>query len=560
MIKTSAKPNARYLSALLKQHNCTEVVIAPGSRNAPLIIAFTEDDEYNCISVPDERVTGFIALGKIIALKKPVAIFCSSGSASVNFHPAITEAYYQKLPLIVITADRPKEWINQGIGQAIQQENIFEKHMVKSINLDREPLDELTQNYNQRLINEAMLASANGPVHINVAFNEPLYNTVDSINENVRVIKTLSAKNELDRKDLRELGMQWNKAGKILVLAGQMEKNEDLEKALNDLNRKSPFLIFSETVSNLNADRNVRAIDRLINTLSDKDKADLIPDLLITIGGDVVSKMVKSLLKKEGIKHWHISPYKEVKDTFLNLEKVIPLEATSFFKTLQTVADEKSSSYADKWIALDEIKSKHHLDFVESIPYSDFKVLSTIYDALPADGILHMANSTSVRYAQLFDHKESIKHYANRGTSGIDGCTSTAIGHAMHVNNMLTLITGDVAFLYDSNAFWNDTMPSNSRVIVINNGGGNIFRIIEGPDKNDKFERFQETTHNLKVKGIVENFGIDYTLVDNENELGIALSDFYSATKGPKVLEVVTPRIESPEILKKYFRFIKERS
>lgn len=560
MSKTSSKANARYLAALLKKHQCTDLVISPGSRNAPIIAAFSADEDYRCYSVPDERVAAFTALGMCKGSNKPVAIACSSGSALVNYYPAITEAFYQKHPLIILSADRPKEWIDQGIGQTIRQDDIFESHIVKSVTLQREPQDDIAKHYNQRLINEAMIASRQGPVHINIPFSEPLYDLIDEFDERINFMEQVDASASLAEKELSFLIEDWNKAEKVMVLSGQMEPDFELSQSINRLNNKSPFLLLSETLSNIICDNNITSIDRLINSIQEEEKESIKPDLLITIGGEVVSKMVKKLLRDPKITHWHIGANEQIKDTFLNLRRNVPVTPYTFFNGLMEGVKPKKSDYRDSWLAKDRSKSFHHKNYFAESPYSDFKVVGKVLKQLPAKSILHTANSASVRYTQLFDKTNDISYYANRGTSGIDGCTSTAIGHALKSKDLVCLISGDIAFMYDSNAFWNDHLPSNLRIIIVNNSGGNIFRIIKGPQKDVSFEKFQETHHNYNGKSIAERFGINYAAVNNESELENALPDFFKDQGEVKIMEVFTPRLESPEVLKEYFKYLLENN
>lgn len=532
-------------------------MIAPGSRNAPMIITFTNDSDYRCISIPDERVAAFTAMGLTLEKREPVAVICSSGSAVVNFYPAVVEAFYQKLPLVVVTADRPKERIDQGIGQAIRQSNVFANHIVKDFDLIREPADELSQQYNQRCINEALLATKKGPVHINVPFDEPLYGITEEFVEAQYIDETLGNRT-LSVTKVEQLSKIWNAAPKVWVLAGQMLPNSELEEVLTSLNQKSPFLIFSESLSNLHCDCNIHSIDRLINTISEEEKEALRPDLLISIGSEVVSKMVKKYLRTFKPKHhWYVNEATEFQDTYGALTDHVQVHPALFFKDLMQFAEDKPSEYRDTFLAKDQKRMAKHAEFINEAPFTDFVAFREILKYLPKDSILHCANSTSIRYSQLFDHEESILHYANRGTSGIDGCTSTAIGHAMSTDKMVTLITGDVAFLYDSNAFWNDELPDNLRVIVLNNNGGNIFRIIEGPDNNDTFERFQETVHNVKLQGVANTFGLSFTSVNEIGKLEQVLTSFFAKEGGIKVLEIQTPRIQNPKTLKDYWAFLR---
>lgn len=552
----SAKQNAFYAASILKAHGCTDIVMAPGSRNAPLLIELASDSDYKVTSVPDERSAAFTAMGIALGNDRPAAVVCSSGSAVVNFYPAVVEAFYQKLPLIVISADRPTELVGQGAGQTIDQVDVFRNHIVHSVSLIREPGDDLARSYNQRVLNEAMLASAQGPVHINIPFDEPLYELSEK-ERPVKVIRRPQIGNRLDDELARQLVDVWNSSPKVMVLAGQMKEDTALIDIIGRLNEKSPFLTLSETVSNLSSDGNIASIDRLINTISSDQKAGLYPDLLITIGGEVVSKMIKAYLRSNGdFVHWHIDPLGHVKDTFFKLDAVLKMDPRDFFSSIMPMVNEKDQAYRDLWLSLDSDKSERHDEYLESAPYSDFKVYGQIFKALPARSILHSANSTSIRYSQLFDHPDGRSHFANRGTSGIDGCTSTAIGHAMTTDRPVTLITGDIAYVYDSNGLWNSKLPGNLRIIVINNGGGNIFRIIDGPVHDESFETYQETSHELNLKGIAATFGLDYTTVDNEQDLKAFLPEFYKTNDGPRVLEVKTPRLTSPQVLKEYFNFL----
>lgn len=560
-IKTSSKHNARCIAAILKAHACRRVVIAPGSRNAPLILAFSADSHFKCYSVPDERSAAFTAMGMTLEGKEPVAVVCTSGSAAMNFYPAVAEAYYQKLPLIIITADRPLELIDQGVGQTVRQQGVFGEHIVAEANLLREPGDDLTRSYNQRVINEVMLASKTGPVHINVPFDEPLYDTQEIKEEDIKIIRKLPVKTSLP--DLKSFSRVWNESSKILVLAGHMPSNSKLQALMVQLNQKSPYLVLSESVTNLHLPNGISTIDRLVNTIDEEEKNALQADLVITMGGEIVSKMIKQYLQQYPAQHhWHLSETGEVRDTFQQLTGVLNADPSSFFEALLSEVTDGDPTYRDHWLSVAEQKQQAHTQYLKQVEFSDFAVFDAILKNIPANSILHSANSASIRYAQLFEHQPDLEHHTNRGTSGIDGCTSTAIGHAQTSDKAVILVTGDVAFLYDSNAFWNNQLPPNLRVIVINNGGGNIFRIIKGPDGQEEFERFQETTHNLNLAAIGQLYGIEHELVEDIDALNAILAGFLDikGSEAPAILEVKTPRLRNPEVLLQYFNHISKHS
>jgi 2-succinyl-5-enolpyruvyl-6-hydroxy-3-cyclohexene-1-carboxylate synthase len=560
MPETSAKYNARLLAFLLKRHGCTQVVVAPGSRNAPLILALSADEAYTTYSVPDERAAAFTALGMAMENRAPAAVICTSGSAAANFLPAVTEAYYQQVPLIIITADRPEEVIGQGMGQTIQQKHIFGHHILAEAHLHREPGDRLSENYNQRLANETLQAANEGPVHINVPFAEPLYHKTKPGKEAFRHIAKVQTTQHVASSDLKELVQTWNSSAKIWVLTGQMNPQPEIAKALSRLQQKSSFVWLTETLSNTPAAGQINCIDRLINTISKEEHAQFAPDLVITLGGEVVSKMIKKLLQNNPPKeHWHVGEVYYPKDSFFKLSHIIGVQPQHFFEQLAEGVKPKDNTWYKQWQQKNEVKKEAHKRYLKKAPFSDLSVFDTLLKHLPQEGVLHCANSASIRYAQLFEHPPQRRHYANRGTSGIDGSTATAIGHALQTKQMVTLITGDVAFLYDSGAFWNDALPQNLKVIIVNNGGGNIFRIIKGPANLDHFERFQETQHQHNLEGVAKTFDIPWLKANNYESLEKQLKQMYAAP-GLQILEVKTPRLQSPEVLADYFSYLKTHS
>lgn len=564
MHKTSSVYTARLLAALLKKHGCTQVVISPGSRNAPIINALAADEDYDLYAVPDERVAGFTALGLTLARNEPVAVVCTSGSAAANYFPAVTEAFYQQAPLIVLTADRPKEMVDQGVGQTIQQENIYGRHVVYDVALQRDTGDSLAQEYNAREINRALLASAKGPVHLNVPFAEPFYGR-EPLDENPAAIPYIPARKprpaNLPEGHWHELAQKWNKAGRIWIIAGMMKPRPHLAKAIAQLQQQSPFVLLTETTANIPDTEAIAGIDRFINTLSERQKEEWRPDLVITLGGEVISKMVKRFVQGSNAPaHWQIAEQEPPMDAYHNLQEYLPVAPENFFTEMARRVAPRKADYRNQLLAAHHRKGRLTEQYVKEIAFSDLQAFDSIAKALPPKAILHCGNSASIRYAQLLNQHKLAYHHSNRGTSGIDGCTSTAIGHAMGTDKPVVLITGEVAFNYDSNAFWNDRLPANFRCLVLNNGGGNIFRIIAGPEKDAAFERFQETPHHLHLQGIAAVYNIPYLAVNDASALQEALPDFLDVkdSTGPQILEVQTPRLENPRVLAGFFEYLRE--
>ena len=555
----SAKRNVRALVSLAKQKGITHIVFSPGSRNAPLVIGFTSDAYFNCISIPDERSAAFVALGLIQATGKPVLVCCTSGSAAVNYYPAITEAFYQRLPLVVVTADRPPEWIDQADGQTIRQVGVFSNHIGYEANLPKDSADLHERDFADIALNEALnTALANQlPVHINMPFEEPLYGTFEDDKEHFRNIAPEFV-NHVPEKSWSTFAEAWNVAEKKIILVGQLPPDSGLDADLERLALDPSTVIFTESLSNIHVAGALPAIDRVINTLTDEDMPPFTADILLTLGDAVVSKKIKTLLRSHRPKaHWHVAPHLPHPDTYQALTHSIHSTAKVFLDFLASQAQPTQSNFGLRWREKHEARILRHAAFLHECPWSDHRVFHVLLNQLPSEAVLHIGNSSAVRYVQLFSKGRHVPHLCNRGTSGIDGSTSTALGYALASDKLNILITGDVSFFYDSNAFFNRYVPANLRVIVISNGGGNIFRIIPGPTTTKVFEEFFESEHHANVAGVAQTYGLDYSLAENETELLAALPKFYKPSSKAAILEIRTPNKLNPQILENYFNALK---
>ncbi|MFY7671455.1 2-succinyl-5-enolpyruvyl-6-hydroxy-3-cyclohexene-1-carboxylic-acid synthase [Tenacibaculum sp. MEBiC06402] len=544
------KQLAQLVISACQYYNIDKVVISPGSRNAPLTIGFANVNEIETFSVVDERAAAFFALGMAQQTKKPVAVVCTSGSALLNYYPAIAEAFYSKIPLLVITADRPKHLIDIGDGQTIRQENVFQNHILYSANLVE---DERELSFNKsevmKAIQESFLNS--GPVHINVPFNEPIYKTVD-------VLESFDfGQNEIIREernvDAVKLSEIWNQANRKLVLIGVHDTCEKTQNLINKLNEDPSVLILTETTSNLHHEKNINSIDKLISKLDESGFQKLQPDLLVTFGGMVVSKRIKQFLRKfQPAHHWHIDEQTKM-DTYFCLSEFIQKKPVDFFDTIKEFLKSKDSEYKEFWLNEKYSRNKNHKTFMDSAEYSDLKVVEEILETIPNNSQLQISNSSLIRYAQLFDVSPTFTCYCNRGTSGIDGSTSTAIGAAYAAKKETTLLTGDLSFFYDSNALWNSYIPKSFRIIIINNSGGGIFKIIPGPKSTNALQYF-ETPHQLTANHLAEMFNFEYLTANTMDELSENLIHFYQESEKPKILEVFTPSEINDQILTAYFK------
>ncbi|WP_010521837.1 2-succinyl-5-enolpyruvyl-6-hydroxy-3-cyclohexene-1-carboxylic-acid synthase [Aquimarina agarivorans] len=558
-IITSSIPLAQQIITTCKAKKIKHIVISPGSRNAPLTISFSNDPYFKSYSIVDERCAAFFALGIAQQLNKPVALVCTSGSALLNYYPAIAEAFYSDIPLLILSADRPKERIDIGDGQTIRQEGVFKNHILHEANLEShmEYSKNLSfANYNKLILAIDTSVVHKGPVHINIPFYEPLYNTVEVKTTPPELLKTNTSIVNTYHCDKKTEEI-WNKARKKMVLVGVLPPNQIDDSVLDQLLNDPSVLLFTETTSNLHHKKAIPSIDQLIAELSETEFNQLQPDLLLTFGGLVVSKKIKAFLRKfSPLTHWHVD-VKKAYDTYGCLTMHIKTTPQSFLTSLlKNKSIDKPSNYQNFWLDQYKQRLKGHYNYLKNVPYSDLLVFDKIIKQLPTESHLQLSNSSTIRYTQLFQLPKGVEVFCNRGTSGIDGTTSTAIGAAIINKKPPILITGDLSFFYDSNALWNNYIPEDFKIIVINNDGGGIFRILPGNKNANYFSTFLETTHELKADKLAAMFEFDYVLNTGEN-LEKVLDDFFKK-KGKLILEIHTPRLVNDAVLLKYFSKIRE--
>lgn len=547
---------------LLEIKGIKHIIITPGSRNAPFSISLFKHPAFEVHSVVDERSAAYIALGIAQQSDHPVALICTSGTAALNYAPAVAEAFYQEIPMIVITADRPMEWVNQGEGQTINQSGIFNNYVRASYDIVQDMNDKDFEWYNARVMNEAIdkaMSPVRGPVHLNFPLRESLYKTIENRVLDVKVIETVELQKTIDNNQAQALIADLSAKRKVMVLVGQFHTNPETRQLLKQWANKDNVLVLTESHSGLESPDFMGCIDRMVMTMTDHELEELRPEIVISIGKNIISKKIKSLLRHQNVKHWYVSEDALVMDTFQRLTKIIPITPERFFAYTQAQLPNQKTEYRAKHMSLYEKKRVAADDYVNSAPYSDLVVSKIIMDRLPDNSLVQMGNSSVARYIQLFDRNDSLVFSGNRGVSGIDGCTSTAVGAAYVSKKMTTLISGDIAFLYDSNAFWNKMVTNNLRIIVINNGGGGIFRIIEGPKSTEALEEFFETTHNRTCEAVASMYGLHYLKASNREELEDGLKELYKRTDC-SILEVFTPRLENDAILKDFFKNIKDKT
>ena len=565
------------------QHGVSKVIIAPGSRNAPLIFAFTAQANMECLSITDERSAAYFALGIAQQSGKAVALVCTSGTAVLNFAPAIAEAYYQNLPLFVFTADRPAEMIDQADGQTLRQANIFANYIKASFDLPVETLVDADLNFCDRQVSQAIdtaVTYPQGPVQINVPFREPIYTALPDSHSNPKIIKTLSAKQVLDNESLKILQQNWLKHKRKLVVFGVFPKNDCLKELAQQLANEPDVVVIAENLSNIAGEKIITQPESLFSRINREDRIPILsnyqndtvgtlssldefaPDLLITIGHSVICKQLKIYLRShQPTEQWQLESSMPYVDTYKSLTTIIPGFATESVGKMPFGKTE--SSYSEIFATEFQNVKILHSSYLNSTfrglggQVLDLDVVALLLEQLSSNTTLHLANSTSVRWTQLFPARTDLTYICNRGTSGIDGSTSTAAGYAYASKLPTVFLTGDVSFIYDSNGLWNNYIGDNLKIIVMNNTGGNIFRFIGDKELMKNSLDFFTTPHQVKIKSLVEAYGLDYLVCNKTEDLSTSIKTLLNAPKAA-VLEVFTDADLNTENYRGYFQKIKK--
>lgn len=552
---------AQSITDLCFKKNIKNIVISPGSRNAPLTLGFNLNPYFKTYSIVDERAAAFFALGIAQQIKFPVILVCTSGSALLNYYPAISEAYYSNIPLVILSADRPEKLLNIGDGQTINQKNVFNKNIGYSENLNQNDnyflnLFGLRDN-NQEKINKALNFSIEkqSPVHINIPFSEPLYEITNSLS--VDSINKIPRLNNQNVKKVSSFRNKWQNSIKKIILIGVSSPDLLSEKSIDLLAGDSSLLVLTENTSNVYHPSFCNKIDQLIAPLTNNELKEFRPEILITIGGMIISKKIKAILRdNKPNEHWHIGIH-EANDTFFCLTKHFKTSPNNIISKLYENFNDNGSDFYNKWDLVISKRKEKHKEYLSNLIYCDFKVFDYVLNSIPSKSMLQVSNSSAIRYTQLFDLDSSINVFCNRGTSGIDGSTSTAVGAASVFKGNTVFITGDLSFFYDSNALWNNFIPSNFRVILINNKGGGIFKILTKDNNTELFKKFFETKHDLYAKDLCNMYGFEYFISNNEDTLKNVLNDFYNESEKPRLLEVITDNDYNQDYLLNYFDYIK---
>lgn len=525
-------------------------VICPGSRSAPLVYAFTQHTKITCHIVVDERSAAFVALGLAQQCEEPVTLIATSGTACLNFFPAVAEAFYQKIPLLILTADRPPELLNQQDGQMIMQKGVYGKHVLSSHELlcfDGNQSDYiLTERIVKNALHESMNPAKNGPVHINVPLREPLYLIPQAPIDFSHITPFKDPPKHSIRKlpFLSEISAAWVQAKKRLILVGQMPPNRQLSAYLQKLIDLDDVVILSDIVSNQMTVCDVPHFDSIIQFGNKETLANLEPDFILSFGGPMVSKALKNWLKQQKPPHhFRLQSEKEIVDTYQNVTQAIVADVLPYldsFQALHIFKNKEQKPYFLDWQTQEKMFLKALSSFTTNTSWSEPKAMQTVLKQIPAYSQVQLGNSSSVRWASWLGLSESSHTiFCNRGTSGIDGSVSTAVGAAMaKPQQTVTLIIGDLSLFYDQNGLWQVQLPDNLRIIVLNNGGGNIFNWIDGPKNFPAQLPYFTTPHKLSIEKLCGQFGLQYLHCAEESSLQSVITALYNTANGATLLEL----------------------
>ena len=560
-MENTAYTVCRQLVALCVAHNVRRVVLSPGSRNAPLLVAFAREKSIAHHVVVDERVAAFVALGMATRSNEPVALVCTSGTSLLNYAPAVAEAYYRHIPLIVISADRPEEWIDQDDSQTMRQRGVLANFVKHSCHIpSREDNDSLW--YARREINHALLVAKTpccGPVHINVPLGGSLCAVTQVEHEPVALVEQYVPQMVLAESDVQCLAADFSRARKVMILATLMSPSPQLQEALSLLARLPQVVVLTESVANLCDEAFIPTIDRVLTVIDNSEKETFAPELLITIGGAPVSRMIKEYLRRYApATHWRVGCESHIIDTMQCLTHKIAVEPASFMQQIAPLCRGVESDYAALWSDREVVATALHNRVVDAAPWCDLRAFANLLPAIPAHTVLHLSNGTSIRYAQLFDTPQVDAVYCNRGVSGIDGSTSTALGASLVDEQLHLLITGDMSFGYDAGALLTQLASSRMKIVVIDNGGGGIFRFIKGPSELPELEECFEVQRHLPIEGMARLYGFEYFEADSEEALQAILPDFFAYSEKPAILAISTPAKVNASVLRHYMRRARE--
>ena len=508
----SDKDQVNILTALLVEHGVRHAVVCPGSRNAPIVHNLTTCPDIACYPVTDERSAGFYALGMTQALKQPVVVCVTSGTALLNLAPAVAEAWYQHRPLVVISADRPSQWIDQLDGQTLSQPDALGRFVKRAVSLP-EPRNDEERWYCNRLINEALIVR-DAPVHINVPITEPLFGFSVAELPVERKIEWLPA--DISPTTLSHVTRMFLQAKRPMLIAGQ-PMNPNLDEAVSLV----------------------------------EDREDYVPDFVLYIGGSIVSKRVKRFLRKAR-ETWVVNETGEVTDTFMNLTHVVQGDGEAVADHIRFMMVMEPHPFVQQWDAL--LASVRQQAEAYEPTYSQMAAVK-YFERLVGDAVIHYANSSAIRLANIFA-QHSV--WCNRGVNGIEGSLSTAAGFSVVSDERVFCVIGDLSFFYDQNALWNQNLGGRFRILLLNNGKGGIFNMLPGLEQSPARDQYVSAAHHTTAAGICQENDIVYLSASDMPQMREGIDTLLNMeSERPVLLEVFTTAADDEHALKDYYQTLK---
>lgn len=559
----SNKENVNILTSLLLEYGVSDAVVCPGSRNAPIVHNLSVCEAIRCRPVTDERSAAFYALGLAIATRRPTVVCVTSGSALLNVMPAVAEAAYQHVPLVVISADRPQQWIDQLDGQTIPQSDALGRFVRKAVQLP-EPHNDEERWLCRRLVNEAIHIATcrqGAPVHINVPISEPLFEF------STEQLPQLSRFNNIKRAAINDASMDmpdaFHDATRPMIVIGQLAHGTVSHETIRSLSEK--YVVMSEPLSNpsymtIHFDEAVRYIVSDNSSINDDedDKTAYYPDYVIYVGDTLVSKPARRFLRNAKAPSCLITPdAADIHDPLMTLTDIVECDTVSINALLASLCEtpdtDERCRFHDRWQSFLDACAAHADAYApEYSQMATVKYFEEQLADLDIDICVHYANSSAVRLACIY-----AQHYVwcNRGVNGIEGSLSTAAGFSLATHDMTVCVIGDLSFFYDQNALWNSNLRGNLRIILLNNRGGGIFRQLPGLSDSPAADDLVMASHENTAQGICTQNDIGYMSAKNMDEMQIGIVTLLTReSERPMLLEVFTDCNDDMKALEKYFK------
>lgn len=544
-MQTTNKETVRMLAEALVAYGVNDIFSSPGSRNAPILMAVARRSELTVRPVVDERSAAFIALGYSLVVQKPVALICTSGSALLNYTPAVAEAFYRKLPLIVITADRPAAWIGQDDGQTLPQPGAFGSMVKASFSLNGEISSDEERWEANRKLNEAFqlaLIGRPGPVHINIHLATPLTDEIEIGTPSFRKIEMIRPYPGLNPSEGKRLAAE-TAGRKVLIIGGFCQPSETMNSAFAALAKCGNIVIVAEALANLSC-RGIIPCADLVAASDSVRSREATPDIVITFGGSLLSSKLKEYLRSVKIpEHWHVGENESLIDSYFSLTKRIEIPEGNFFRYFAKLTERQKPSdtiFKSLWLEAAQSETASYCNKTANGKWNENQAIDILMESLPSSWNLQLSNGLTPRYALRSAAWRFHRRDCNRGVNGIDGSVSTALGGALAFKGTTVLITGDMSMQYDLSALSSTLISPRLKIVVINNGGGGIFGKIPTTRHLPELPELLKCQLRLPLNEIAQAYGFRYFCASSQQELRDNIDYFVNETKLPAILEVIT--------------------